>query len=115
MAHAEKQDRRTSGAGALGVGVTIGVVLLLVVGWFGFDLYRSSQVWTAMVMQAPAFAQKWVQDVRGGRLDEAYAATTAAYRARVDRNGFEKWIAEHPELEREPVMRGWSTSTLRAP
>ena len=59
----------------------------------------------------PTFAADWVEDVRAGRLDAAYRATTAAYRARVDRAAFDRWVADHPAFKLTPEPRGFSMSS----
>jgi hypothetical protein len=110
MTEAEKSDRRSSGTHALGVGIAVGMILLLGLGWLGFESYRASQAAAAVLTQAPGLAAAWAEDIRAGRLDAAYRATTAAYRAHVDRPAFERWVAEHPELKLAPQPRGFSLS-----
>ncbi len=114
MPEAEKSDRRSSGSNALGVGIVIGVVLLLGIGWIAFESYRASQAASAVLAQAPGVAAAWAEDIRAGRLDAAYRATTAAYRAVVDRPAFERWVAEHPDLKLTPQPQGFSLSTNTA-
>ncbi len=110
MTQAEKTDRRTAGTSVLGIAIAIGVVLLIVVGLFAMKMARSDQMWMAFVRSSPQFAADWVEDVRAGRLDAAYRATSAAYRARVDREAFGRWVADHPELKLAPEPRGWTMS-----
>lgn len=111
MTESEKSDRRPVGTSALGVAIAIGAVLLLAIGGYALRLHQSTWAWSAAMPRAPTFAAEWVEDVRACRLDEAYAGTTAAYRARVDRAAFGRWVADHPELEVTPEPRGWSTSS----
>jgi hypothetical protein len=99
MTEAEKSDRRSSGTAPLGLGIAVGVVLLLSLGWLGFRLSRASRAWPAFAAKAPGFGQGWVEDLRAGRLDEAYQAMTPAFRARLDRAGLGRWVADHPELK----------------
>jgi hypothetical protein len=110
MTDADRSDRRSSGSASLGIGIVFGVILLLGLGWLGFESYRSSRVVTAVMTQGPALAAAWAEDVRAGRLDAAYGATTAAYRSAVDRQAFERWVAGHPELKLTPRPRGYGLS-----
>lgn len=111
MPEAAKKDRQTSGTAAIGVGIAVGAALLIVVGWFALEAFRSNQAWAAFVRGGPTAAAVWIEDVRAGRLDAAYRATTAAYRARVDRAAFDRWVADHPELKLAPEPRGFSMSS----
>jgi hypothetical protein len=110
MTEAETSDRRSSGAHTLGVSIAVGVILILGLGWLGFESYRASRAAAAVMTQAPGLAAAWAEDIRAGRLDAAYRATTASYRAQVDRPAFERWVAEHPELKLAPQPRGFSLS-----
>jgi hypothetical protein len=51
------------------------------------------------VKNASAFAQRFVADLREGRLDEAYRATTADFQQKVDRERFAKVVQESAALK----------------
>jgi hypothetical protein len=110
MTQVNPSDRRTTRTAGLGIGIAIGAVVLLVVGVFALRVYQADQAWSAFVRGGPTFAAGWIEDVRAGRLDAAYRATTAAYRARVDRAAFDRWVADHPELKLTPEPRSFSMS-----
>jgi hypothetical protein len=103
-------DRRTTGTAPLGIAIVVGSLVLGLVGWVIFAEYRSSRVASAIVVRGPTLAQEWADHVRAGRLDKAYAATTSAFRARVDRAAFGRWVSDHPELKLTPEPRGLSVS-----
>jgi hypothetical protein len=48
----------------------------------------------------------FLADVRAGRLDEAYQATTSAFRKRVSRTAFEERVNRYLDFERRPDARG---------
>ena len=51
MNEAANPDRRTSGTSWIGIGITVGVVLLIVLGFLGFRIARSKRAWAAFVAQ----------------------------------------------------------------
>ncbi len=111
MPEAEKTERRTAGTAWLGIAIAVGVILLLLlVGWLEMESARSERAWLAFLRGSPPFADAWIGDIRAGRLDAAYRATSAAYRARVDREAFGRWIADHPEFQRTPDLQSGTMS-----
>ena len=110
MTEAEKSDRRSTGTAAIGVAILMGLVLVIGLGMLAFRIARSDQIWMAFTTQAPAFARGWIEDVRAGHLDEAYRSMTPAFRARLDREAFGRWVAEHHELKADPSPNGIAMS-----
>ena len=111
MTEVTQTDRRTSGTATIGIGITVGLILLVGLGLFALRVYRSDRAWAAFVAQSPTFAGEWAEDLRAGRLDEAYRATTPAFKARLDREAFGGWVSTHPELKSRASLRGYTMAT----
>src|SRR6266542_4696567 len=109
-----EQEGRGSGSGSgktvlLIVGI-VAIVLLLIVGGCGAIVYlvavRVSQAMsTAMQMvgdmQAGMMAgQTFVEDLGAGRIDEAYAETTADYQAKTTKEALKALVDKTPALKK---------------
>src|SRR5262245_780268 len=90
-----RRDRRLAGAGAAIAAVVVGagVVLLLLVAllyyWIDWTLARPPYTDDPETAYSEAARRFW-EDVEAGRLDAAYDATSAGFRARVSREAFAK-------------------------
>jgi hypothetical protein len=111
MTEATHPDRQASGSAKMGVAIAVGAVLVVALGVLAFRFYRSDRAWAAFVARAPTFAGEWAEHLRAGRLDEAYRETTAAFKARLDREAFGRWVADHPELKSQASPRGYTMSS----
>ncbi len=112
MTEAEKPDRRSSGLASIGLAIGIGVVLLVGFGLLAFRDFQSKQGTTAFMTNSAAFSKRWVENLQAGRLDETYAATTPAFKARLDRDAFGRWADDHPVLKAESYTMGFTTSSF---
>ncbi len=113
MSTYEEEGRRSgsgSGKTVLLIVAIVAIVLLLVLGGCGALVYvvasKFSQVMsTAMqvvadMQAAMVVSQKFVDDLGGGRVDEAYAETSADYQAKTTKEALKALVDKTPALKK---------------
>ncbi|MBA2663849.1 MAG: hypothetical protein H0U74_16290 [Bradymonadaceae bacterium] len=93
------------------VGIGCAGVLLIVGLLMGLGAFRAVSCCSDLVdvgkrsIEANQFAQSFAQTVYEGKLDEAYAMTSEAYRKEVSREGFDQALSAHEQaLRTSPPM-----------
>jgi hypothetical protein len=70
-----------------------------------------SQGYNLLSSNGQPVADRFLADVREGRLEAAYAATTPAFRERMGLAEFGEFVAENPALRKPLLAAGWKVGS----
>jgi hypothetical protein len=109
MSDATNSERSSNLPTILAILILCVLVGLGIGAWMSTRMQRASAELMELLKGGEPFVLAWLGDIRAGRVAEAYDATTSDVRSRMDRPGFEKFVAEHPEFKAPPVVITYST------
>jgi hypothetical protein len=83
------------------------VAVAAVILGFASQYYRAREFEREVLrhVQSAPFVQHFMDDLRANRVDEAYESTSEAFRSRVDRPSFRRFVAAHSQLSRGMELR----------
>jgi hypothetical protein len=83
------------------------VAIAAVILAFASQYYRAREFEREVLrhVQSAPFVQAFMEDLRTNRVDQAYKATSDAFRSRVDLPGFRRFVAAHPQLSQGMELR----------
>ncbi|MFO0935702.1 MAG: hypothetical protein U0798_04190 [Gemmataceae bacterium] len=107
----DRYDRRSRSSGSKTVliilGVFGGIFLLICVTCAGLFIYGVNQAKKAiaLVVDTDRAGDTFFRDLSSGRVDEAYASTSASYKTKTSRQQFDEILKKYPILKTHQVHR----------
>lgn len=93
---------------ALVVGV-LAVAALAVAAWLAVWWLRGSD---AAPEEAPAVASSFLDEIRGDRIDSAWAGTTAEFKSFMGRERLHRFVRDHPSLRETAEASGFQMVSI---